>query len=542
VIVDRPLSLEALPVLRAIAPLGEAHTYFVVRVRAAKVRSGPRPRLSAVLAIDASGSMAGEKIEHVVRSAQRIAEILPETDRLGVVAFADDARVVSPLRSLDAEGRREARAEIARLGANGQTNISAGLALAGGLFADRAADERHVIVLMSDGQPNRGTSSLAGLAAEARERKAKDRAVSTLGFGADHNEELLTAIAEAGGGRYAFVVDPQLAQPSFARALGAQLDVVAERVEMLLAPAEGVEIVRVLGDPRMTVGAGGIRLPLADAVAGDELDVVVELKLRAPREAGPWAAMIVELSGRAAGTHEAILERRTIDLLSTHVGPYDTNDEAERIVTLGLATELRTQALAEAERRQFGAALALLRKAKASLEALTGYVAGASGPVNDAVETLLDDIAAMERMPDQEAMRNYKKAAHDYYGTSTPADARYSRASAPSAGVREMTHAMLDQNLPGARLVGIGGALAGRVIALCEVQMDFGRAHGNAVPVPSPMVSQHHTRIVAMGGAFWVLDLGSTNGTFVNGQHVHKWRLRPGDELRIGDVVLRYEE
>jgi secreted protein with Ig-like and vWFA domain len=118
-----PLSLEVLPLHRAMKP-GEAGTEFVlVRVRAEKIASGPRPRLTAVLVLDVSGSMAGEPLAQVIASTQRLAEILGDDDALGVVAFSSGARTVSPIRKLDAGARREVHAEVAGLVTLDSTNL-----------------------------------------------------------------------------------------------------------------------------------------------------------------------------------------------------------------------------------------------------------------------------------------------------------------------------------------------------------------------------------------------------------------------------------
>jgi hypothetical protein len=54
--------------------------------------------------------------------------------------------------------------------------------------------------------------------------------------------------------------------------------------------------------------------------------------------------------------------------------------------------------------------------------------------------------------------------------------------------------------------------------------------------------SAQHARIELREGSVWVEDLGSTNGTFVNGAKVtRKRRLRAGDALRIGQTELRFE-
>jgi pSer/pThr/pTyr-binding forkhead associated (FHA) protein len=47
---------------------------------------------------------------------------------------------------------------------------------------------------------------------------------------------------------------------------------------------------------------------------------------------------------------------------------------------------------------------------------------------------------------------------------------------------------------------------------------------------------------MAAHGAFWVIDLGSTNTTHVNGRPIEKHRLAPGDEIQLGAWRLCYRE
>jgi hypothetical protein len=72
----------------------------------------------------------------------------------------------------------------------------------------------------------------------------------------------------------------------------------------------------------------------------------------------------------------------------------------------------------------------------------------------------------------------------------------------------------------------------------------FGREPDNDVVLDGDSyVSGHHTRVVVRDGGRYVEDLGSTNGTHVGGHAlVAEHRLRVGDELRVGETELRYEE
>lgn len=74
--------------------------------------------------------------------------------------------------------------------------------------------------------------------------------------------------------------------------------------------------------------------------------------------------------------------------------------------------------------------------------------------------------------------------------------------------------------------------------------MGVGRSHLNRVAVASEAVSRHHAALFIADGRAWVQDLGSTNGTRLNGQPVDTTApLVPGDELDLaGEVVLRVAE
>jgi pSer/pThr/pTyr-binding forkhead associated (FHA) protein len=71
---------------------------------------------------------------------------------------------------------------------------------------------------------------------------------------------------------------------------------------------------------------------------------------------------------------------------------------------------------------------------------------------------------------------------------------------------------------------------------------DVGRAESCAIRLGDAYVSQVHARLSSANGAWTIEDLGSTNGTFVNGARLEEpRRLRPGDVVRIGDTDLRFD-
>ena len=71
----------------------------------------------------------------------------------------------------------------------------------------------------------------------------------------------------------------------------------------------------------------------------------------------------------------------------------------------------------------------------------------------------------------------------------------------------------------------------------------FGRGAGADIHVEDPYASSAHARIFARNGVMYVEDMGSTNGTYLNGRQLRKpEKLDSGDVIRIGDSEYRYQE
>ncbi len=66
-----------------------------------------------------------------------------------------------------------------------------------------------------------------------------------------------------------------------------------------------------------------------------------------------------------------------------------------------------------------------------------------------------------------------------------------------------------------------------------------GRGRGADLVIAEPTISRAHAAIGFDGEHFFVQDLGSTNGTLVNGARGHHIRVKDGDEIQIGKLVLR---
>jgi pSer/pThr/pTyr-binding forkhead associated (FHA) protein len=83
----------------------------------------------------------------------------------------------------------------------------------------------------------------------------------------------------------------------------------------------------------------------------------------------------------------------------------------------------------------------------------------------------------------------------------------------------------------------------GDVVTLDVHALRVGRSTDNELPIESDeYASSHHARFEPRRDGVYVEDVGSTNGTFVNGIRLtRERRLTPGDTVRIGETDLRFE-
>ena len=86
------------------------------------------------------------------------------------------------------------------------------------------------------------------------------------------------------------------------------------------------------------------------------------------------------------------------------------------------------------------------------------------------------------------------------------------------------------------RLVMRAGPSVGKVFPLEKNEVFIGRDLGNDVVINDPEISRRHARLFSQGSSYVLEDLGSTNGSFVNGQRLMGPNvLRPGDVITLGE-------
>lgn len=482
-----------------------------------KALEADRAPLAVALVIDVSGSMQGDPLAHVIKSCELVADLLSAKDQLAIVTFSTTAGVRCGLTSVDDTGRAQIKASLAGLRADGSTNMHGGLEVAAGVLMTAPAGLRRAVVLLSDGQPNVGLQSATDLAGYVKSLKL---AVSTLGFGLHHDENVLDAVATAGSGRYAYIPDPVVARVDLARAALAHGGIVADQLELRIEPADGVELVQVLPATQLRHGKHGLAMTIGDVFVDEARSLAIELQLDLKANArGRLAEITVE--GRAPdGTSHRATAVLDVDI---RTGPRITDKDMQREIILVQADAARAQARAQADRGALPAAAAILKALAARIDAIEGFRRDDGSVIADLRETLQDEIEQYERKS-TDVERMHQRKASMAYKSATPAMAMPAAMPPP-----------VD-----AALVGIGGPVAGQKFPLLT-ENTIGRIAGNAIPIASGALSKRHARVMFVGSGFQIVDLGSTNGTSVNGKRVHSHELADGDLVEIGNAVFRFQ-
>jgi hypothetical protein len=136
-------------------------------------------------------------------------------------------------------------------------------------------------------------------------------------------------------------------------------------------------------------------------------------------------------------------------------------------------------------------------------------------------------------------------ARRDDAAVEAPVAAAVSSAPDDTGSRERITGPALDlsMNIRPRLVVAASPSLAPDVEYSLEAGLTIGRSRSSGIPLSDQFASHMHARVFPSGQFMYIEDLGSTNGTFVNGRRLDgQTQLRVRDEVRIGETVLRYEE
>ena len=234
--------------------------------------------------IDVSGSMRRENRLGLVKQALKLLlEQLRPSDKVGIVVYGSNARVVLPHTSI--VNREHILTAIRALTPEGATNAEAGLWMGYKLATQNAkTDYINRVILCSDGVANVGQTGPDAILKEIRTHVKEGVTLTTVGFGmGNYNDVLMEQLANNGNGSYAYVDTLSEAKRIFVENLTGTLQVIAKdaKIQVEFNP-ETVSRFRLLGYENRRLAHEDFRNDTVDAGevgAGHSVTAFYEIKL-----------------------------------------------------------------------------------------------------------------------------------------------------------------------------------------------------------------------------------------------------------------------
>lgn len=370
-----------------------------------------RPDLNLSLVVDRSGSMEGEKMIRAREAAMFCVDQMLPSDRLSVVTFDDHIEVLFP--SEPVTNKQAMKDLIARVTARGSTALHEAWVRGGLTVSERMLDQGiNRVVLITDGLANIGITNTDEIVTQAMGLYQRGVSTSTIGIGADFNEDLLMPMAQSGGGNAWHVVDLDDMQHIFQTELEGLIAQYAHTVSLSLIPADGVRIVDVLNDFELTE-TGRYRLP--NLQAGSPLDIVAQLKVGAEEIGSQMRLLDLRLgfTPQDAKQAEVLKQAHTVEFASpTVVENSPVNDEVIKAVQFLMNARARNEAMKRMDAGDYAGAEAVLGSALSATLA--------RGPSFAAMPAVMEECAALhetamslkDRLRDKLSRKKLAYAAH----------------------------------------------------------------------------------------------------------------------------------
>ena len=361
----------------------------MLELQAPPAPESDRPPLNIALVVDESGSMNGHKIETARRCARYLIERLSVTDQLALVGFDSDVRLHAAMAPLD---KASVLRRADRMRAGSMTNLSGGW-LKGVEELQRVDGEQpRKLILLSDGHANQGVTDHDQLGTMVAGAAKAGIGTTTIGFGQDFDEELMTGMATAGRGNAHYAASVDDAPGIFAEEFDDLASIVAQNVSVEIRPSSDVKLLGILNEHPTTEVPGGVQIQLGDAYGGELSRLVFELHIPSLAELGTRQVAEVLLRYVTVGK-ETQMHTVTIPMVVNLVDAptaesADVDREVTEQVTILRAAESRKRAQQLADEGRFDEAS---QELGSSVQYLSSMLPMAADP-----DAFRDDIEELE--------------------------------------------------------------------------------------------------------------------------------------------------
>lgn len=355
----------------AVLPAPGQDFWVRLKVHAPELKQAAREPLNLSVVFDRSASMnIDSKIGFVRKAGHILTDNLTPHDYVSLIAYNHEVQVLVAMHPV--VNREYLHHRIDELTAAGDTNISGGF-LEGAAQLEKRLREpgQHHVILLTDGLANRGVTDARALVSLVQRAKARGIGVTTVGVGTDFNESLLSQMAQAGGGHYAYAANADQIPTAIERELGSLLAVSAQNVSLKMDLPAGIEVLQVYGREE-AFKPGVLEESLGDLTSGEERRLLIKFHVSPKLTATPGSPLSLraELSydnlaaAQRSQTEQTIsLEQGQSQPVSASPGPPSTVLAYARLVDgvdkIALAVKSRDHKLAaevmQIRERQFPA-------------------------------------------------------------------------------------------------------------------------------------------------------------------------------------------
>ena len=513
--------------------------YLMARFAAGQAPTDRERRpLNLSLVIDHSGSMAGAKIDHTRQAAQFLVQHLGSRDTLSIVLYNDKVEtLLAPERVSNKDAINQLLESIK---VRGTTNLSGGwLEGCQHVATHLQAEAVNRVIVMSDGLANRGITETPALTSLARQKREQGVSTTTMGLGKDFNEDLMMAMADAGGGAFYFIESPEVAPSIFQEELAGLLSVVGQNLLISITPTEDVSHIQQLNAYPMSTQGKQVSFRLGD-IYGDEVKtLVLELTIPALKTLGEKRIATLSFDYDEISSTGTIHQHQEtavmVNIQSANVPAPLPDRQVTQSVLLLKAAQARQKAVKSADAGDFANASQALRQVVREIE----QAGLEDGQLSEERAALLRQAEQIER--GAETYDEYSRktmATQAYYAMTNKHDAsvllRQREQSRQVTGNLNQTATGLnaDSQTVAYGVMPTHVTWRDKTFILAGDIIRIGRSKENEIVIDEKGISRHHAQLRREGDALYVEDLNSTNGTIIHGE-----RLNAPYRLSAGEIV-----